>query len=277
MDDRRFDSWVKSLARARNRRSVLGGIAGLGSVALAGAAHPPDASAARRPAPAPKPVAHCPGQQLWTGASCICPDPLDVCGPDCCNDSALAGTRDHSECCDNACCVGHCYGEELCCPWPRAFCEITSECCPDSAACCADSGCCDTNAGRCCAVFETDVCRAFDLCCADADCVDFANSTCDLATGQCVCTPDTCSGQFGAACGSDVDNGCGGVIDACSCANSPLVICGPESTCEFDCDYWHVLSLAGSVLEIAVHLCESVGLCDDDLVDVIDEMAVTCS
>src|SRR5262245_7755957 len=129
MDDRRFDSIVKSLASGASRRSVLKGILGLSGVAVAGSALLPEESdAARRPTnPTPTPV-KCPGQQIASGVQCVCPAGLSKCGPDCCNPAGI-GTA-HSECCDNACCHGHCYGEELCCPTGRTFCESTGECCP---------------------------------------------------------------------------------------------------------------------------------------------------
>ncbi|MCO5222971.1 MAG: hypothetical protein M9947_15575 [Thermomicrobiales bacterium] len=276
MDDRQFDSFVKSLARARTRRSVLAGLLGLGGAALTGATRQPSVTAARRTTPTPKPVT-CPGQQAWSGSACVCPAPLSGCGPDCCNDVAPAGTQAHSECCDNACCAGHCYGEELCCPWPREFCEITSDCCLEGAVCCADSGCCNPDAGRCCDVLGVSVCRTFDLCCDDSECTEYANSSCDVASGQCICTPNACTGQLGGVCGADVDDGCGGVISDCDCADSPLVTCvWGENICAFDCAYWQAISGAGNIVEIAIHICETVGLCDDDAAATIEALADAC-
>src|SRR5688572_16146533 len=113
MDDRRFDSLVKALATGTSRRSVFKGLLGLGSVAVVGALRDDGADAARRPTPTPTPI-RCPGRQVPVGGVCTCPaDAPQKCGPDCCNPAGIG--PGHSECCDNACCFGICYGEELCC------------------------------------------------------------------------------------------------------------------------------------------------------------------
>lgn len=158
MDDHRFDALVRSVASGRNRRQLVQGLLGLGSVVVAGRSL--DAEAAGRPTPTPKPV-KCPGQQTWNGNACVCPEQSTQCGSDCCPDGAT--------CCDNGCCYGECYGEELCCPTGSSVCdgecipgnlcpcgpnetECGSECCPDGATCC-DDGCCDgecDGAGVCC-------------------------------------------------------------------------------------------------------------------------------
>jgi hypothetical protein len=147
LDDPRFDSITRALASGQSRRGVwkavlaiVGGMtdgAGLGS-----------ANAARRPTPTPKPVT-CPGQQVWDGAACDCPTG-EKCGPACCPAEA--------SCCDNACCYGTCYAEELCCPSPREWCPDSGECCPDGWSCCPGFGCIEDG-----------------LCCSDADC---PQSTC---------------------------------------------------------------------------------------------------
>lgn len=138
VDSQRFDSLVKSLAGGTNRRVVLKGLFGLGgAVALGSALHESSVEAARRPTPTPKPPS-CPGQQHWNGSECECPDGTDKCGPDCCPAEA--------ECCDAACCYGHCYGQELCCPGDN-WCDAVGECCPEGTVCCGESGCQDV----CCA------------------------------------------------------------------------------------------------------------------------------
>ena len=154
MDDRRFDQLVKAVASGASRRSVLKGMLGLGGAALVGsAALDADVDAARRPTPTPKPPtlswAADSGGTGNVSASCPkAPGPYK-CGPDCCTGQvtdAYPRPAGHSECCDNACCFGTCYGEELCCPTnPRSWGAVatagrvlsaTNECClrPTSAA-----------------------------------------------------------------------------------------------------------------------------------------------
>lgn len=185
MDDRRFDSLVKSLAGGMSRRAVLKGFLGLGGAAVvSGTVLEEGTDAAPRPTPTPKPV-KCPGQQTWNGTKCVCPAGLSQCvpngGPACCNSGVAPGTPTYSECCDNACCVGHCYGEELCCAYPHTWCEATHECCPlDQPYCCGDgccsTPCCNTTAGSVCCEGSTpkccpnDVCIPASGCCTDDDC-----------------------------------------------------------------------------------------------------------
>ena len=199
MDDRRFDSLVKGIATGTSRRSLFKGLLGLGGAAVVGGTvTEQSASAARRPPKPPKPVS-CPGQQTWNNGVCVCPAGLSQCGPDCCNDSAPPGTAAYSECCDNACCQGHCYGEELCCDYPRTFCETTQECCPlDMPYCCGDgccaTQCCDTTAGSVCCEGDTpkccpgDICIPADGCCTDAECSDGDACTLDVCTAEHICT-----------------------------------------------------------------------------------------
>ena len=122
MDDRKFDSLVKSLATGTSRRAVLKGILGLGGAALAGGALlDGDAHAARRPTPTPKPPT-CPGNQIPSGGICVCPASApNKCGPDCCVTAA--------QCCDQACCAAgtQCVAEEICCPPPSGSSERLPE------------------------------------------------------------------------------------------------------------------------------------------------------
>ncbi len=161
MDDRRFDSLARSLANGASRRSVLKGMLGFGSAAVAGGVLLDGAAeAARRPTPTPTPP-KCPGNQIPSAnGSCVCPGTApNKCGPACC--TAKPGdppSPTHTECCDNACCHGTCYGEELCCPTnPRGHawdpdppthqvCRSAqgAECCPTEQDCCEVDGCCDT-------------------------------------------------------------------------------------------------------------------------------------
>lgn len=173
MDDRRFDALARSLASASNRRQVLKGLLGLGGVTAAGAIAP-GADAARRPAPTPKPPS-CPGQQTWQNGACTCPPNTTGCGPDCCPAGA--------QCCDNACCYGLCYGEELCCPSSQEWCDVTGECCPPGAICCPGVGC-----------------RAPEDCCLPS----CDGSTCgsDGCDGTCSCAGDRICSRESCVCPS---------------------------------------------------------------------------
>jgi hypothetical protein len=230
MDDRRFDQLVKAVASGASRRSVLKGMLGLGGAALVGgAALEPGAKAARRPTPTPKPIT-CPGNQTPVNGVCTCPGSApNKCGPDCCTGKVTdpyPRAANHSECCDNACCFGTCYGEELCCPTnsrsgelpPLAdVCSATNECCLAPDFCCNIDGCCST------------VCWGGDFdddfCCPAEDLCPGGGTSPDLC-----CTGDTtCCGA-----GTD-DNTCIDLTldDACCIASD----CGPpaEGTCGWDC------------------------------------------
>ena len=57
------------------------------------------------------------GMLLVCATGCCCPLGFEKCGPDCCTAGSIPAPQPgHSECCDQACCIGTCYGEELCCP-----------------------------------------------------------------------------------------------------------------------------------------------------------------
>lgn len=107
MDDRRFDALTRHLGQGGSRRQLLQGLLGLGGTAVVGSIQPRTGEAARRTTPSPTP-AKCPGNQISDGTACVC-ETGTTCGPDCCPDG-------EAQCCDNACCYGTCYGEELCCP-----------------------------------------------------------------------------------------------------------------------------------------------------------------
>ena len=243
MDDRRFDALVKALATGTNRRSLVKGLLGLGGATVVGSSLRESAvDAARRPTPTPKPIT-CPGRQTWNGTACVCPGSApDKCGPDCCNAAADGPT--HSECCDNACCFGLCYGEELCCPTGRTFCEATGECCPaDQPYCCGASGCCaspccETAAGSTCCEGNTPKCCPEDICIAAGGCCDVT----DCGAGNCwscidrVCVSDQakcsgCTDCVGGTCAPN-DQNC---ADADPCTRST---CNTDGTCTaqvFDC------------------------------------------
>src|SRR5690349_12347825 len=103
MDDRRFDSLVRSLASGASRRTVLKGLLGLGGAALVGtAALDRDSDAAPRPTPSPTPI-KCPGKQTNVGGVCTCPASApNKCGPACCtgtHSDPIPGPPSHTECC----------------------------------------------------------------------------------------------------------------------------------------------------------------------------------
>lgn len=220
MDGKRFDELLRRFATRQTRRSVLGLI---GAALAGGTLLERDADAARRPPPAPTPIPTCPGQQNWSNGQCVCPSGLNRCGPDCCNDDEqrvlVDGTNNpnYSECCDNACCFGTCYGEELCCPSTNTWCEASQECCPaDRPYCCGADGCCstpccDTGAGLACCDIVTECAIAADCAGTDSEC---QTRTC--IDGTCGVTYTlygvAVSDQIVGDCQSNVCNGSGGVV-----------------------------------------------------------------
>jgi hypothetical protein len=260
LDDRRFDSLVRSLASGANRRTVLKGLLGLGGAAVAGP-FVSDTQAARRPTPTPKPVT-CPGQQTPVDGQCECVPPKasgsQKCGPSCCNPEGLGAA--YTECCDQSCCAGHCYGEELCCPYPRAFCDITGECCPEGWTCCPDYGC--IAPGQCCTTADctedicaTVVCNADHQCLYTEDCTLGGAEECCiddevcLDNGEC-CTPSCAPGT----CGGD---GCSG---DCFCPEGQVCSGGgcfvpcqsnPQNACPH-CSIWQCLPTNGGTAQICV-------------------------
>lgn len=222
MDGSRFDHLTRSLASGASRRSIIKGLLGLGGAAVTGGTLLDDADAARRPTPTPTPV-RCPGIQIPSGGQCVCPNGLAKCGPDCCNPTAVGAS--HSECCDNACCFGTCYGEELCCP------TETGEICGDD--------CCDTATERCCERPGGPVCIPFDACCLDRECPGDATqcqrgvcnpqtNSCELqseCTGDERCCPDQQPGDVGVCLGPD---DCCAAID---CTNPPRDMVCPVASC----------------------------------------------
>jgi hypothetical protein len=183
MDGSRFDRLTKTLGQGASRRTVLKGFVGIGGAATVAELAFDDAEAARRPAPTPKPDT-CPGNQQSMNGVCACTDGLTACGPDCC-------TPGQSVCCDNACCFGTCYGEELCCPTGYELCEVAGccdgRCTNGGQTCCSFEGvcgedCCDLATERCCAGDGGAVCIASGSCCDDLDCT---GGTCQAG----VCVP----------------------------------------------------------------------------------------
>lgn len=210
MDDRRFDALTRLLGKGGSRRRILGSLLGIGgAVALGGLTSPAKTDAARRPTSPPTPPG-CPGQQVLDGSDCVCPNGLSTCGPDCCTPNGSGAEQ--SVCCDNACCFGTCYGEELCCPYPRQWCDATGECCPDGTLCCAGIGCraeCACVPSTC----EVGQCgEVSDSCDGTLNCGD-----CDpgfvCSNGQCVDDFNTCREDENACLESGSHCGSG----SCSC------------------------------------------------------------
>ncbi len=252
MDERRFDAIARKLALASNRRRVLRGLLGIGGIAAATSFD--RAEAARRPTPTPRPV-RCPGSQTWNGSVCACADGKESCGAECC-------TPGVSECCDNACCVGSCYGDGRCCPASSIVCNgqcrdwdcctdddcpTGSHCHPESHVCqcepdctgktCGDDGC-GESCGSCpeqqtcsdgaCACITGHLCAdgVCHRCCADSDCT--GNDVCNLESHICQCTAD-CTGKV---CG---DNGCGESCGTCpegqACTTGGTCACASGALC----------------------------------------------
>lgn len=235
MDDRQFDSFVKSLAAGVSRRSVVRGVFGLAAGLVAGSAVT-DAWAARRPTPTPKPV-KCPGNQHWNGAACVCPDGSEACGPDCCPDG-------QATCCDNACCYGYCYGEELCCSFD-SWCEASWECCGPDEVCCGESGCIPAGAE----------------CCYDAECGENAYCT---AEHQCAC--DAGAIDCGAGCVVAECCGDGDCAEGQVCADGgcfyPCTYDGQQYSCP-QCSFWQCLRFEADDTSYCV--APGFGLCSDGL------------
>jgi hypothetical protein len=223
MQARRFDALTRALAGRTNRRVVFKGLLGLGGLGAVGSVLRDDAGAARRgfsgpsAPPAPMPPARTPTAiPAVPTPLTVCPHGSFPCGGECCSTS-------QSQCCDNECCVGACYGEELCCLLPRQYCAITGECCAAGSSCCANSGCCGTGSHCCTDPTGAEICVPNAIeCCTQADCPPLPNGQC--ANGFCVCTPYTCESYAG-QCGSSLPDGCGKMID-CSRA------CPPGWTCQ---------------------------------------------
>jgi hypothetical protein len=184
-----FDRLTRGLATGASRRSVLKGLLGLGGVAVS----VDRAEAARRPTPTPKPPS-CPGQQHWEDGACVCPDGSDKCGPACC-------PTGQAECCDNACCYGECYGEELCCPTGSTVCDGV---CLDSDQCCSDADCTALDdpgicqIGRCvggvCLEGYTCFGQEAPRCCGDNTCADMSVDGNCCHDGECpsgICNRET--------------------------------------------------------------------------------------
>jgi len=132
LDDRRFDSLVKSLAVGSSRRSLLKGLLGLSGAVAAGGLAERTAEAARRGStPTPTPVS-CPGNQIASNGVCSCPNGLSKCGAECCNPSGIGAA--HSECCNDnePCTTDLCNGDGTC---SNVYDCQNAGCCPEGWGC----------------------------------------------------------------------------------------------------------------------------------------------
>jgi hypothetical protein len=237
MDQRRFDQIAWSFAAGSNRRQLLRGLLGLGGAAVVGTVVSGKADAARRlDNPTPAPV-RCPGRQIVVNGTCTCPTGFDACGPDCCPQGSAV-------CCDNACCYGTCYGEELCCT--GVYCEAGG-CCGAGQVCCADSGCCDGVCYRDPATGQELCCATDRYCAASGDCCGDGAACCTndgCCQGECYNDSQganrCCPSGSGAVCGNEC---CAPAAQVCCeqadgaryCA--PIEVgCGePECQADMDC------------------------------------------
>jgi len=208
MDDRRFDALVRSLANGHSRRTVLKGLLVLGGLA-AGAGFQAT-EAARRPAPTPT-VPKCPGRQTWnvSASACTCPSGSSQCGAECCDTGV-------SVCCDNACCHGECYGEELCCPTGRVVC--------DGTCCAAGEQCCERNGAGVCVPANVTCCES------DTDCA--SHVSCDgLVAHHSTCVDWICADSVQDCAGSDVCTSYGCLDGVCSASPIPNC-CESDTECQ---------------------------------------------
>jgi hypothetical protein len=126
MDDRQFDSVVKSLGAASSRRSLLKGLLGFGGMAATGMIVRDQAQAARRgysgpsipsgPSPLETPAPTQPPAATATATPTVPSGQLCIAVGDPCT------VQQTAECCTNACCfrtaqstVGYCYDPEVGC------------------------------------------------------------------------------------------------------------------------------------------------------------------
>ncbi len=186
VDGSSFDRFARQFAAQGSRRWFISRIAAItGGAAVAGRAGG-SVSAASRSAPQPR-AQSCPGNQQPCDSGCCCPAGSTNCGAECCSNGAV--------CCDGACCNGKCYGEELCCPTGRDYCDAVGQCCLYGQMCFGERGCltsdglsCDSNANcpaREICDQETHLCICAEEqidcgqgcivgdCCQDSDCASF--------------------------------------------------------------------------------------------------------
>lgn len=232
MDDRTFDSLVKSMATGTSRRSLLKGLLGLGGGVVAGGPMlEGDSEAARRPSPTPTPV-KCPGNQIPSGGTCICPPAApNKCGPACC---ATA-----TQCCDNACCSAgtQCVAEEICCPPPSG----SANACLSAQGTCCTTECVGTANGFVCAppttttttsttttttststTSTTPACPpGLEICAPGQECCDTASEQymcCGVAPNEVCCLRFQCRNQ-------------GTANEFCSTCTGGVVQCSPGGEC----------------------------------------------
>jgi hypothetical protein len=126
MDDRQFDSLVKTLGSVSSRRSLLKGVLGIGGIAATGVVVREHAGAARRGYSGPGSPATPPSTQTPTPtqppAPTVTPTPTEPAGQICIPVGDPCTVQQTGECCTNACCfrtqqttVGYCYDPAIGC------------------------------------------------------------------------------------------------------------------------------------------------------------------
>jgi hypothetical protein len=218
MDDRRFDSFVKTLTTGGSRRAVLGMVGGGALTALTGRFVATEDVEAKKKHHKKK---KCKGGTRKCNGKCIP-------AADCCVDGDCAPGQN----CDGGQCVGvvaECQNDGDCDAGEAC---LNGTCVPGNGAC-QDAGDCAANesciAGQCRCVFPEkpcgDVCCASDEACVNGQCV-VGQGTC--AAGQSICNGNdiTCNGAVNCFCADRLDDGeprCVEFIndsrDNCTCSN----------------------------------------------------------
>ena len=206
MDDRRFDSLVRAMARGGSRRTLLKGWLGFGAMA-ASAAVVHDTQAARRGYPGPQ-LPRKPTPE--PGADC---DPSTCYGCNSCIDGQCVGNP--ADCYVHACMASVCDSDGGC-RYPFD-CRQGTSCCGPLQICNTSTGQCECNpADKCCGVQCNNGCVA----CINGECTEPDDSLCPTVPGcwRMVCqadgvcmevgdcrtgSPGECCIATGASCGSD--------------------------------------------------------------------------
>lgn len=156
MDDRSFDTLAKGLAQGRSRRSLLKGLLGLGSAAVAGSIAVSGTDAARRgyAGPLPKPTV-VPGPQTCDPQTCY---GCHECVGGVCTDQPKTNCYDHTDQClaaycnpDGGCGYGFdCRVKDGCCGHGQ-MCNAAGQCVCDPSVCCGVEcpGCQECSGGTC--------------------------------------------------------------------------------------------------------------------------------
>lgn len=156
MDDRSFDTLAKGLAQGRSRRSLLKGLLGLGSAAVAGSIAVSGTDAARRGYAGPLPKSTVvPGPQTCDPQTCY---GCHECVGGVCTDQPKTNCYDHTDQClaaycnpDGGCGYGFdCRVKDGCCGHGQ-MCNAAGQCVCDPSVCCGVEcpGCQECSGGTC--------------------------------------------------------------------------------------------------------------------------------